>query len=116
MPKIALELTYEKILEAATKLNEEDKERLFFSLNKDYAKALDEMRIEARKNHQRCESIRLKDLKWNTKSFWRQEQLSHAGVQYRAAYDIDKKGKVVLVAFLGSRENFYTELRRFIRY
>jgi len=35
MPKIALELTYEKILEAAAKLTEEDKERLFFSLNND---------------------------------------------------------------------------------
>ena len=42
-------------------------------------------------------------------------KLSHAGVQYRAVYDIDKKGKEVLVAFLGSRENFYKELRRFIR-
>ena len=63
MPKIALELTYEKILEAATKLNEEDKERLFFSLNKNYAKALDEMGKEAQESHQRSESIRLKDLK-----------------------------------------------------
>jgi len=63
MPEIALELTYEKILEAAAKLTEEDKERLFFSLNNDYAKALDEMGKEARENHQRGESIRLKDLK-----------------------------------------------------
>jgi len=42
-------------------------------------------------------------------------KLSYAGVQYRAIYDIDKKGKEVLVAFLGSRENFYKELMRFIR-
>jgi len=42
-------------------------------------------------------------------------KLSHAGVQYRAVYDIDKKGKEVLIVFLGSRENFYKELRRFIR-
>ena len=63
MPEIALELTYEKILEAAAKLTEEDKERLIFSLNNDYAKALDEMGKEARENHQRGESIRLKDLK-----------------------------------------------------
>jgi len=63
MPEIALELSYEKILEAATKLTEEDKERLFFSLNNDYAKALDEMAKEARESHQRGESIRLKDLK-----------------------------------------------------
>ena len=42
-------------------------------------------------------------------------KLSHAGVHYRAVYDIDKKTKEVIVAFLGSRENFYKELRRFIR-
>jgi len=42
-------------------------------------------------------------------------RLSHAGVQYRAVYDIDKKGKEVLIVFLGSRENFYKELGRFIR-
>jgi len=29
MPEIAIEFTYEKILEAASKLDEEDKERLF---------------------------------------------------------------------------------------
>ena len=62
MPEIAIELTYEKILEAASKLSEEDKERLFFSLNKNYAKALDEMGKEAWESHQRGESIRLKDL------------------------------------------------------
>ncbi len=62
MPEIAIELTYEKILEAASKLTEEDKERLFFSLNKNYAKALDKMGEEAWESHQRGESIRLKDL------------------------------------------------------
>lgn len=30
MPEIAIELTYEKIIEAASKLSEDDKERLFF--------------------------------------------------------------------------------------
>lgn len=63
MPEIAIELTYEKIFEAASKLTEEDKERLFFSLNRDYAKALDEMGKEAWESHQRGESVRLKDLK-----------------------------------------------------
>lgn len=63
MLEIALELTYEKILEAASKLTEEDKERLIFSLNKDYAKAVDEMGKEAWESHQKGESIRLQDLK-----------------------------------------------------
>jgi epoxyqueuosine reductase QueG len=63
MPEIALELTYEKILEAAAKLTEEEKERLLFSLNNDYAKALDEMGKEARESHKRGESLMLKDLK-----------------------------------------------------
>lgn len=62
MPEIAIELTYEKIIEAASKLGEDDKERLFFSLNKDYAKALDEMRKEAWKSHKHGESVQLKDL------------------------------------------------------
>ena len=62
MPENAIELTYEKIIEAASKLSEDDKERLFLSLNKDYAKALDKMRKEAWKNHQQGESIQLRDL------------------------------------------------------
>ncbi len=62
MPKIAIELTYEKIIEAASKLSEDDKERLFFSLNRDYAKALDEMRKDAWKSHRQGESAQLRDL------------------------------------------------------
>ncbi len=63
MPEIAIEITYEKILEAAAKLSEDDKERLFFSLNKEYAKALDQMQREAWESHQKGESVRLRDLK-----------------------------------------------------
>jgi len=62
MPEIAIELTYEKIIEAASKLSKDEKERLFFSINKDYANALDKMRKEAWKNHQKGESVRLRDL------------------------------------------------------
>lgn len=40
-------------------------------------------------------------------------KIFHAGVQYRAVYDIAKGKKEVLVIFIGSRENFYEELRRF---
>lgn len=39
---------------------------------------------------------------------------SHAGVQYRAVYDISEDKKEVLVIFIGSRENFYRELRKFL--
>jgi mRNA-degrading endonuclease RelE of RelBE toxin-antitoxin system len=38
----------------------------------------------------------------------------HAGVQYRAVYDMENEKKEVLVMFIGSRENFYKELRRFL--
>ncbi len=62
MPEIAIELTYEKILEAASKLSEDDRERLFLSLNKDYAKSLDQLQKEAWESHQQGESIRLRDL------------------------------------------------------
>ncbi len=62
MPEIAIELTYEKIIEAASKLSDEEQERLFLSLNKDYAKALDEMRKEAWKSHQQGKSVLFRDL------------------------------------------------------
>ena len=62
MPEIAIELTYEKILEAASKLSDEEKERLFFCLNKEYAKALDEMQKEARESHRKGENVRLMDV------------------------------------------------------
>jgi len=38
----------------------------------------------------------------------------HAGVQYRAVYDQIKDKNEVLIIFIGSRENFYKELRRFL--
>jgi len=41
-------------------------------------------------------------------------KIFHAGVQYRAVYDMAKDKKEVLVIFIGSRENFYKELRRFL--
>ena len=41
-------------------------------------------------------------------------KISHAGVQYRAVYDISEDKKEVLVIFIGSRENFYKELRKFL--
>jgi mRNA interferase RelE/StbE len=41
-------------------------------------------------------------------------RISHAGVQYRAVYDVSENKKEVIVIFLGSRENFYKELRKFL--
>ncbi|MFV9645121.1 MAG: type II toxin-antitoxin system RelE family toxin [Desulfobacterales bacterium] len=41
-------------------------------------------------------------------------KIFHAGIQYRAVYDMAKAKKEVLVIFIGSRENFYKELRRFL--
>ena len=63
MPEIAIEITYEKIIEAASKLSEDEKERLFFFINKNYAKALNKMRKEAWESHQQGESVQLRDLK-----------------------------------------------------
>ena len=40
-------------------------------------------------------------------------KIAHGGVQYRAVYDIEYDKKEVLVMFVGSRENFYKELKRF---
>jgi mRNA-degrading endonuclease RelE of RelBE toxin-antitoxin system len=44
----------------------------------------------------------------------RKIKIFHAGVQYRVVYDIAEDKKEVLVIFIGSRENFYKELRRFL--
>ena len=41
-------------------------------------------------------------------------KIFHNGVQYRAVYDIAENKKEVLAIFIGSRENFYKELRRFL--
>ncbi len=41
-------------------------------------------------------------------------KLSHKGVNYRAVYDISEDEKLVLVIFMGTRENFYKELRRYL--
>ena len=42
-------------------------------------------------------------------------KMAHAGVQYRAVFDIEKSKKEVSIIFVGSRENFYKELRRFMK-
>lgn len=36
------------------------------------------------------------------------------GVEYRVVYDVSDEKKEVLIIFLGTRENFYKELRRFL--
>jgi len=41
-------------------------------------------------------------------------KMAHAGVQYRAVFDIERSKKEVSIIFVGSRENFYKELRRFM--
>ena len=39
---------------------------------------------------------------------------TYKGVDYRAVYDISEDENLVLVIFLGTRENFYKELRRYL--
>ena len=63
MPQITLDLPFEKIVETVKGLSEEEKEKLFFAVNKDYAKALGKMKDEAWKEHQAGKSIPIEDLK-----------------------------------------------------
>ena len=42
----------------------------------------------------------------------RYQKIVHKGVMYRIVYDISEKSKEVLIIFLGTRENFYKELKR----
>ncbi len=62
MPEITLDLPFDKIVETVKRLSEEDQERLFFTINEDYAGALGEMRDEARKEHQAGKSTSLDNL------------------------------------------------------
>lgn len=41
-------------------------------------------------------------------------KITHKGVNYRAVYDISEDEKLALVIFLGTRGNFYKELRRYL--
>ena len=48
------------------------------------------------------------------KSELRYIKIAHTGVQYRAVFDIERDKNEVSIVFVGSRENFYKELRRFM--
>jgi hypothetical protein len=63
MPRITLDLPFEKIVETVKGLSEEEKEQLFFAINEDYAKALGKMKDDAWKEHRAGKSIPLEDLK-----------------------------------------------------
>ena len=41
-------------------------------------------------------------------------KITYKGIGYRVVYDVSDKNKEVLVVFLGTRENFYKELRRYL--
>ncbi len=42
-------------------------------------------------------------------------KITHKRVEYRVVYDVYDKSREVLIIFLGTRENFYDELRRYFR-
>ncbi len=62
MPKVMVDMTFEKIVDTVKKLSEEEQEQLFFTVNKEYAKALGKMREEARKEHKKGRSVSLEEL------------------------------------------------------
>ena len=62
MPKVMVDLTFEKIVDTVKRLSKQEQEQLFFTVNKDYARALGEMREEARKEHRKGRSVSLEEL------------------------------------------------------
>lgn len=62
MPKVMVDMTFEKIVDTVKKLSEQEREQLFFAVNKDYAKVLGKMREEARKEHRKGRSISFEEL------------------------------------------------------
>ncbi|MEE9214771.1 MAG: hypothetical protein V3U54_08275 [Thermodesulfobacteriota bacterium] len=57
MPKVMVDLTFEKIVDTVKRLSKQEQEQLFFTVNKDYARALGKMREEARKEHRKGRSV-----------------------------------------------------------
>ena len=45
----------------------------------------------------------------------RSYHFSYKGTDYRIAYDIDKKEKIVYVKLINTRENFYEKLKRILK-
>lgn len=41
-------------------------------------------------------------------------KMKHKAIEYRVVYDTNNEKKEVLIVFLGTRENFYNELRRYL--
>lgn len=41
-------------------------------------------------------------------------KLRYKGTQYRIAYTIDEDGRLVIIALVGTRENFYGELKKLL--
>ncbi len=62
MPKVVVDLTFEKIVDTVKRLSKQEQEQLFFTVNKDYARALGKMREEARKEHRKGRSVSLEEL------------------------------------------------------
>ena len=63
MPQISINLSFEKLLEAIQKLDEDQQEHLFFLVNKDYERALKKMKKEAWKQHKQGKSIPVDKIK-----------------------------------------------------
>ena len=62
MPQITFDLPFDKIVETVKRMSEEDQERLFFTINEDFAGALGKMKDEAWKEHQSGNSTSLDNL------------------------------------------------------
>ena len=60
MPQITLDLPFEKNVETVKGLSEEEREKLFFAVNEDYAKALGKMKFLLSSLHKK--SVLVKDL------------------------------------------------------
>ncbi len=62
MPKVMVDLTFEKSVDTVKRLSKQEQEQLFFTVNKEYARALGKMREEARKEHRKGRSVSLEEL------------------------------------------------------
>lgn len=83
-------------------------------------KQLKKMRKSDRKLYEKIEkeieAIRRNPLISDAKKGYFCLDVSHLGINYEICYTLetDENGEIIVIIFIGTRENFYAELRRYL--
>ncbi|MCL6642936.1 MAG: hypothetical protein K6T71_06405 [Candidatus Bipolaricaulota bacterium] len=89
------DLSFEQILEAARRLSEEDQERLIFELSSELRRALQALEAEYESERAAGKTVPLEE--------------------FRIVFKVSEEHQEIGVLFLGTRQNFYRDLKRYLR-